>query len=109
MSRSTSSLHSSSDSGVSRRSVLAAGPALFGGSLLAGAHSVFAQKGDTIKIGSARAMTGLVASSFAPLYVSVKIAVEEINAAGGILGRPIEIIEADDESSPATRAKRSRG
>jgi branched-chain amino acid transport system substrate-binding protein len=101
MFRPTSSLPSSAGAGISRRSVLAAGPALFGGSLLAGAHSVFAQKGDTIKIGSARAMTGLVASSFAPLYVSVKIAVEEINAAGGILGRPIEIIEADDESSPA--------
>lgn len=85
----------------SRRSVLRAGAALTGSSLLAGAHSVFAQKGDSIKIGSARAMTGLVASSFAPLYVSVKIAVEEINASGGILGRPLEIVEADDESSPA--------
>lgn len=85
----------------SRRTVLSAGMALTGGSLLAGAHSVFAQTGDTLKIGSARAMTGLVASSFAPLYVSVKIAVEEINAAGGILGRKLEIIEADDESSPA--------
>ncbi|MGJ7510901.1 ABC transporter substrate-binding protein [Variovorax sp. GT1P44] len=85
----------------SRRSVLAAGSALFGGSLLAGAPSVFAQGGDTFKIGSARAMTGLVASSFAPLYVSVKIAVEEINASGGILGRKVEIIEVDDESSPA--------
>jgi branched-chain amino acid transport system substrate-binding protein len=85
----------------SRRTVLNAGGALFGGSLLAGAQNVFAQRGDTIKIGSARAMTGLVASSFAPLYVSVKIAVEEINASGGILGRQIEIIEADDESSPA--------
>jgi ABC-type branched-subunit amino acid transport system substrate-binding protein len=74
---------------------------LAGGSLLAGARSVFAQTGDTIKIGSARAMTGLVASSFAPLYVSVKIAVEEINAAGGVLGRKLEIVEADDESSPA--------
>jgi branched-chain amino acid transport system substrate-binding protein len=85
----------------SRRSVLHAGMALTGSSLLAGAHSVFAQAGDTLKIGSARAMTGLVASSFAPLYVSVKIAVEEINAAGGILGRKLEIVEADDESSPA--------
>ena len=102
MTRSTPPLHpATSRAGISRRSVLAASPALFGGSLLAGAQSVYAQKGDTIKIGSARAMTGLVASSFAPLYVSVKIAVEEINAAGGILGRQIEIIEADDESSPA--------
>jgi branched-chain amino acid transport system substrate-binding protein len=86
---------------VSRRTVLSAGTVLIGGSLLGAAQSVFAQKGDTIKIGSARALTGLVASSFAPLYVGVKIAVDEINARGGILGRPIEIVEADDESSPA--------
>jgi ABC-type branched-subunit amino acid transport system substrate-binding protein len=86
---------------TSRRDVLRIGGSLGAGALLGGAQNVFAQKGDSIKIGSARAMTGLVASSFAPLYVSVKIAVEEINAAGGILGRPLEIVEADDESSPA--------
>ncbi len=90
-----------SSTGVPRRTVLSAGAMLGAGSLLAGAANVFAQKGDTIKIGSARALTGLVASSFAPLYVSVKIAVEEINAAGGVLGRALEVIEADDESSPA--------
>ena len=102
MNRRTSSIHSAKPmAGVSRRAVIGSAPALVGASLLASAQSVFAQRGDTIKIGSARAMTGLVASSFAPLYVSVKIATEEINAAGGILGRPIEIIEADDESSPA--------
>lgn len=86
---------------LSRRTVLCAAPALLGGSLLASVHDALAQKADTLKIGSARAMTGMVASSFAPLYVSVKIAVEEINAAGGILGRQVEIVEADDESSPA--------
>ena len=102
MNRRTPPIHSATPmAGVSRRAVIGSAPAIVGGSLLASAQSVFAQRGDTIKIGSARAMTGLVASSFAPLYVSVKIATEEINAAGGILGRPIEIIEADDESSPA--------
>jgi branched-chain amino acid transport system substrate-binding protein len=102
MNRRSSSLRPAAHpAGVSRRAVLAGTPAFFGGSLLLGAQSIFAQRGDTIKIGSARAMTGLVASSFAPLYVSVKIATEEINAAGGILGRPIEIVEVDDESSPA--------
>ncbi len=85
----------------SRREVLRIGTTLGGSALLAGAQSVFAQRGDTFKIGAARALTGLVASSFAPLYVSVKIAVEEINAAGGMLGRKLEVIEADDESSPA--------
>ena len=102
MNRQTSSLANTTvKQGVTRRSMLSAGALLSGGSMLAGAANVFAQKADTIKIGSARAMTGLVASSFAPLYVSVKIAVEEINAAGGILGRQLEVIEADDESSPA--------
>ena len=99
--RSPSASPTAHRAGISRRAVLATTPAFLGGSLLAGAQSVFAQRGDTLKIGSARAMTGLVASSFAPLYVSVKIATEEINAAGGILGRQLEIVEVDDESSPA--------
>ncbi len=91
----------SSKSGSSRRDVLVLGGSLGAGALLGSATNVFAQSGDTIKIGAARAMTGLVASSFAPLYVGMKIAVEEINAAGGMMGRRAEIIEGDDESSPA--------
>lgn len=87
--------------GVSRRTALSAGALLLGGSMLGAARSVFAQRGEAIKIGSARPLTGMFASSFAPLYVGAKIATDEINAAGGILGRPLEIIEADDESSPA--------
>ena len=39
--------------------------------------------------------------SFAPLYAGGLIAVEEINAAGGIMGRPIARIEEDDEASVA--------
>jgi branched-chain amino acid transport system substrate-binding protein len=94
--------HRSAEShGFTRRSVLTGASALVGSSLLSSVQNAFAQNTDTIKIGSARALTGLVASSFAPLYVGVKIAVDEINASGGILGRKVEVIEADDESSPA--------
>lgn len=85
----------------SRRHILSAAASLAGASMLGISHSVFAQSADPIKIGSARAMTGLFASSFAPIYVGMRIAVEEINASGGMLGRPLEIVEADDESSPA--------
>lgn len=84
---------------VSRRAVLAAGVA--GLSILTTARTAFAQSADPIRIGAARAMTGLFTSSFAPIYVGMRIAVDEINASGGMLGRPLEIIEADDESSPA--------
>ena len=42
-----------------------------------------------------------VASAYAPLYVPVRIAVDEINAAGGILGRKVEIVDGDEEGTPA--------
>jgi branched-chain amino acid transport system substrate-binding protein len=52
-------------------------------------------------VGWVRPTTGRLASSFAPLYVGGLIAIDEINAAGGILGRPILRQEEDDEGSPA--------
>lgn len=56
---------------------------------------------DPLKVGWVRPTTGRWASSFAPLYAGGLIAVEEINAAGGIMGRPIARIEEDDEASVA--------
>ena len=52
-------------------------------------------------IGWVRPTTGRLASSFSYLYIGGLIAIEEINAAGGILGRPITRVEEDDEASPA--------
>jgi branched-chain amino acid transport system substrate-binding protein len=60
-----------------------------------------AQQQQPFKVGWIRPTTGRLASSFAPLYIGGLIAVDEINAAGGILGRPIARIEEDDEASPA--------
>ena len=54
-----------------------------------------------LKLGWIRPTTGRLASSFAPLYFGGLIAVEEINASGGILGRQIVRSEEDDEASPA--------
>lgn len=62
---------------------------------------VGAQTAQTLKIGMVRPLTGRFASSFAPLFAPARVAAEEINAAGGILGRKIEFIEEDDEGSPA--------
>jgi branched-chain amino acid transport system substrate-binding protein len=58
-------------------------------------------KGAPFKIGWVRPTTGRLASSFAQLYIGGLIAVDEINAAGGILGHPIVRVEEDDEASPA--------
>jgi ABC-type branched-subunit amino acid transport system substrate-binding protein len=56
---------------------------------------------EVFRIGWIRPTTGRLASSFAPLYVGGLIAIDEINAAGGIMGRRIERVEEDDEASPA--------
>jgi branched-chain amino acid transport system substrate-binding protein len=69
--------------------------------VFAAASPGFAQQQQPFKIGWIRPTTGRLASSFAPLYFGGLIAVDEINAAGGILGRQIARVEEDDEASPA--------
>jgi branched-chain amino acid transport system substrate-binding protein len=55
-----------------------------------------AAAGDTVKIGFLGALTGDVAMLGAPTLVGMKMAAEEINAAGGVNGKKIEIVETDD-------------
>jgi ABC-type branched-subunit amino acid transport system substrate-binding protein len=56
---------------------------------------------DAFNIGWVRPTTGRLASSYAPLYIGGLIAIDEINAAGGIMGKKIARQEEDDEASPA--------
>src|ERR1700682_5132312 len=56
---------------------------------------------ETFNIGWIRPTTGRLTSSYAPLYIGGLIAIDEINAGGGILGRRIVRQEEDDEASPA--------
>jgi len=66
--------------------------------MLATALAGAAHAADTIKIGVPVGLSG-ANSVVAPSVVqSTELAVEEINAAGGILGRQVEIIVADDGS-----------
>lgn len=59
--------------------------------------------GDTIKIGFLGAKTGNHASYGVETLKGMKMAAEDINAAGGVLGKKIEIIE-DDHRSNQTEA-----
>jgi ABC-type branched-subunit amino acid transport system substrate-binding protein len=90
------------DGSIDRRQFMQAAGVLGAGMLGASAFGLpaFAQP-KPLNIGWARPTTGRLASSFAVLYVGGLIAVEEINAAGGIMGRPIVRREEDDEASPA--------
>ncbi|GFO61411.1 branched-chain amino acid ABC transporter substrate-binding protein [Geomonas silvestris] len=55
-----------------------------------------AAAGNTVKIGFLGALTGDVAMFGKPTLEGMKMAADEINAAGGVLGKKIEIVEADD-------------
>jgi branched-chain amino acid transport system substrate-binding protein len=86
---------------LSRRQLLAGGAAFSAGLAMPGLGSALAQGNEPFRFGLIKALTGRVASAYAPLYVGARIALEELNAAGGILGRKVEIIEDDDEGTPA--------
>ena len=57
---------------------------------------------EPIRIGVLHSLSGPMADSETPLVDAVRLAVEEINAAGGLLGRPVEMVVADGRSDPAT-------
>ncbi len=62
-----------------------------------------ANAADTIKIGVAGPFTGGSSSMGVSMRDGVRLAITEINAAGGVLGRKLEAVERDDE------AKNERG
>ncbi|MFO1081461.1 MAG: ABC transporter substrate-binding protein [Reyranellaceae bacterium] len=91
------------DGSIDRRDFLRTarglGAGLLGATSLGWAGRASAQQ--KFDIGWVRPTTGRLASSFSILYIGGLIAIDEINAAGGILGRPINRVEEDDEASPA--------
>ncbi|MBV8090014.1 MAG: ABC transporter substrate-binding protein [Alphaproteobacteria bacterium] len=52
------------------------------------------------KLGTVQPLTGVAAYGGKSSLVGVQMAVDRINKAGGILGRPVELIVGDDESKP---------
>src|SRR5437879_4633147 len=65
--------------------------------------SSFAQtpSGEPIKIGFGMALTGPLAANGKMSLLAMKIWEEDVNAKGGLLGRPVKLIYYDDQSSPA--------
>jgi urea transport system substrate-binding protein len=58
--------------------------------------------GPPVRVGILHSLTGTMADSEAPVVDAVMLAIEEVNAAGGVLGRPVQAIIADGRSDPAT-------
>ncbi len=56
---------------------------------------------DPIKVGLSMALTGAVAPNGKQLLLALEIWRDDVNAKGGLLGRPVELIYYDDQSNPA--------
>jgi urea transport system substrate-binding protein len=63
--------------------------------------------GPPIRVGVLHSRTGTMAISERPVIDAVLLAVEEINAGGGLLGRPVEAIVADGQSDEVVFARQA--
>jgi branched-chain amino acid transport system substrate-binding protein len=66
------------------------------------AGNAAAQSGEPIKIGFSMAMTGGLAPNGKSALLAHKIWEEDVNAKGGLLGRPVKLVYYDDQSNPST-------
>jgi branched-chain amino acid transport system substrate-binding protein len=81
-----------------------AGLAIAGTTLLAAAAMAPAWAQDTIKIGGPSNLTGGLSSLDAPATNGAKLKIEEINAAGGVLGKKLELVVYDTKTDPTVIA-----
>jgi len=61
-----------------------------------------------IKIGEINSFSGIGAPFTGPYRSAVEMAVEEVNAKGGVLGRKIEVLFRDDKGQPAEAVKHAQ-
>ena len=59
-----------------------------------------ARAADPIKVGFSMALTGSVAPNGKQNLLAVEIWRDDVNAKGGLLGRPVELVYYDDQSNP---------
>ena len=104
-----------------KRSALAAGSVLAATSMVlagcgsragdegaANAESCVDTSGDTIKVGALNSLSGTMAISEVTVRNAIDLAVEQINADGGVLGKQIELVAEDGASEPAVFAEKAQ-
>lgn len=83
-----------------------------GGSMLilsaAGGVPALALAQETVKLGLLHSLSGTIAIAEASLVDAEKLAIEEINATGGVMGRKIEAVVEDGASENSVFAEKAR-
>src|SRR5262245_20708343 len=88
----------SSSSSIARRTLLSSAAAL----ALSAAFAGSAMAAETIKIGLVTALSGQSALAGEAISRGMQLAIDEVNAKGGLLGgRQLELVRRDDEANPA--------
>ena len=90
-----------------RRSVLKAGAALAGASAL-GFPAIVRSQADKIRIGHLTPLTGFLGALGEYAVMGIKIATDEINAAGGVMGRQLDVMSEDSVNPQVASTKAQR-
>ncbi len=89
-----------------RRNVLKTGAAFAGASVI-GLPAIVRAQADKIKIGHLTPLTGFLGALGAYAQLGIRMAQEEINSAGGVMGRQLDIV-SEDSVNPATAATKAQ-
>ena len=89
---------------TTRRAVLKAGTA---GALALGFPAIVKAQSGAIKIGHLTPLTGFLGALGEWAVMGMKMAVEEVNAAGGVLGRQLDVT-SEDSVNPATASTKAQ-
>ncbi|HXD46129.1 MAG TPA: ABC transporter substrate-binding protein [Pseudolabrys sp.] len=92
---------------LDRRTVLKTALAA-GAAQLASPFVISARAADAIKIGMVDPLTGVYAAVAQNEVIGAKYAVEQINAKGGVLGRPLELLVEDSANDVGTGVQKTR-
>jgi urea transport system substrate-binding protein len=84
-----------------------AGDTSTGDASASAASSCVDTAGDSIKVGSLNSLSGTMAISEVTVRDSIALAVEQINADGGVLGKQIQIVAEDGASEPTVFAEKA--
>src|SRR5262245_59239909 len=90
----------------SRRTLLQGGAALAGAYVL-GSPAIVRAQTDKIKIGHLTPLTGFLGALGDYAVLGIRMAQEEINAAGGVMGRQLDVT-SEDSVNPATAATKAQ-
>jgi branched-chain amino acid transport system substrate-binding protein len=92
---------------VGRRTLLKGAAAI--GALQVASPFLISARGETpIKVGMVDPLTGVYSAVAQNEVAGVKLAVEQINAKGGVLGRPIELLIEDSANDVGTGVQKTR-